>query len=366
MRKVIPIVDKRPLVNPLLSASYKHKEGSPLKDHFGRPLRDLRISVTDRCNFRCDYCMPRENFGSDHTFLPYADILSFEEIARLARIFAKLGVDKLRLTGGEPLLRKNLSMLLKMLSSVKGNNENALDIAITTNATLLKQQASALKQAGLNRITVSLDALEPQLFKKMSDSRIDVATVLEGIRAADQVGLAPLKINMVVRKNINDNQIIPLAEYFRHSGKILRFIEFMDVGVTNSWMKSEVLSATEIISIVQERFPLEPISPNYDGEVARRWRYLDGAGEVGVISSVSQTFCGDCTRMRLSPEGRLYTCLFAENGFDLRTPLRDGADDQEITDIIAGIWHQRNDRYSELRGQQTTDRKKIEMSYIGG
>ena len=232
--------------------------------------------------------------------------------------------------------------------------------------TLLKQQASALKEAGLSRITVSLDALEPQLFKKMSDSRIDVATVLEGIHAAGQVGLAPLKINMVVRKNINDNQIIPLAEYFRHSGKILRFIEFMDVGVTNSWIKSDVLSAREIISMVHDRFPLEPISPNYDGEVAKRWRYIDGAGEVGVISSVSQTFCGDCTRMRLSPEGRLYTCLFAESGFDLRTPLRDGADDQEITDIIAGIWHQRSDRYSELRGQQTTDRKKIEMSYIGG
>ncbi len=366
MTKIIPISDiRRDTAKPLPQADYV--PGRPVVDQHGRALRDLRISITDRCNFRCSYCMPREEFGSDHSFLPHSQILSFEEIARTARIFAGLGVNKLRITGGEPLLRKEMPRLIAMLSQIRDLDDRPLDIALTTNATLLERLAAPLRDAGLQRITVSLDALDPELFQKMSDSRIHVDQILAGIEAASRAGIAPIKINMVVKKGVNDHQILPMAEHFRHSGHILRFIEFMDVGVTNHWDMTDVLSGRDILQILQSKFDLQPVHANYPGEVARRWRYADGGGEIGLITSVTHAFCGDCTRLRMSPEGKLYTCLFADQGHDLRALLRSSASsDHAIGCAIAGIWTGRTDRYSELRDQLRGTREKIEMSYIGG
>src|SRR5688572_622777 len=338
----------------------KTARGGPL-DRLQRPLRDLRISVTDRCNFRCVYCMPKEVFGSDYQFLERKEILTFEEIARAARIFAGLGVEKVRLTGGEPLVRRNLEQLIELLARIPG-----LDLTLTTNGSLLERKAEALRRAGLARITVSLDALDDATFKRMNDVDFPVAKVLAGIDAAAAAGLAPVKINMVVKRGMNEGDILPMARRFRGSGHILRFIEYMDVGHTNGWRMDDVVSARETVSMISREMPLEPADPNYTGEVAQRWRYRDGGGEIGVIASVTQAFCRDCTRTRLSTEGKLYTCLFATAGHDLRTLLRGGASDEEIRDAVAAIWSKRADRYSEIRTSHTAKLQKIEMSYIGG
>jgi cyclic pyranopterin phosphate synthase len=339
----------------------------PALDTRRRPLRDLRISVTDRCNFRCTYCMPREIFDSHYEFMPHAALLSFEEITRVAGVAAQLGVRKLRLTGGEPLLRKDIEKLVEMLARLRTPDGAALELTLTTNGTLLAKKAQSLKDAGLNRVTVSLDALDDAMFERMSDSRVSVQTVLQGIEAAARVGLAPVKVNMVVRKGVNDSQIVPMAEHFRHSGHILRFIEFMDVGSTNGWNMAEVLTGAQILDRIGAHYSLEPAESTYRGEVASRWRYADGAGEIGLITSVSQPFCGDCTRARLSPEGKLFLCLFASQGHDLRSILRAGASDDDIAARMAGIWSRRSDHYSEQRGRETSAaEKKIEMSYIGG
>ncbi|HLZ70946.1 MAG TPA: GTP 3',8-cyclase MoaA [Dehalococcoidia bacterium] len=334
-----------------------------LTDTLHRPLRDLRISVTDRCNFRCTYCMPREVFGADFQFLPRADLLSFEEIARLAGVFARGGVRKLRLTGGEPLLRRDLETLVSLLAKVPG----IADIALTTNGSLLSpEKARALHAAGLGRVTVSLDSLDDAVFEAMNDVGFPVARVLEAMDAADAVGLGPVKVDMVVRRGANDPSIVPMAERFRGSGRILRFIEYMDVGNSNGWRMDDVVPAAEILDRVNERWPLELIPPNYAGEVATRYRYVDGGGEIGVIASVTQPFCGACTRGRLSADGRLYTCLFGVLGHDFRGPLRAGASDEELTDLLGRIWGSRRDRYSELRSEQTLPLRKVEMSHIGG
>ncbi len=336
-----------------------------LLDRRGRSLRDLRISVTDRCNFRCVYCMPRERFGSDHRFLPRKELLSFEEIFRLARLFHARGVRKVRITGGEPLLRKDLDQLIGMLASLED-----IDIALTTNGVLLPELAPRLRAAGLKRITVSLDALDDEIFRRMSDADWPVAKVLAGIEAAAAAGLGPVKVNMVVKRGSNDEQILPMAEYFRHRGHILRFIEFMDVGSSNGWNMDEVLPSAQLIERIQHSFPLEAIDPNYAGEVAERWRYRDGGGEIGVISSVTRAFCQQCTRLRLSTDGKLYTCLFTSQGHDLRALLRadagHAADDAALDAFIATVWQQREDRYSEIRTAHTLRQHKIEMSYIGG
>jgi cyclic pyranopterin phosphate synthase len=353
--KVIPI--RHASRAPIRAPRY---DGTPLADTRGRPLRDLRISVTDRCNFRCTYCMPREVFDADYKFLPHAAILSFEEIARLAGIFVGLGVKKIRLTGGEPLLRKGLPGLVAMLAPL------GADLTLTTNGSTLVKHAAALKEAGLNRITVSLDSLDEATFRAMNDADFPVEKVLDGISAAANAGFAPVKINMVVKRGVNDHQIVDAARHWRDSGHILRFIEFMDVGSTNGWRMDDVIPSAEVVRRIAEAFPLEPAEPNYSGEVAERWRYADGAGEIGVISSVTRAFCGDCNRMRLSTEGSLYTCLFAQQGHDLKTLLRGGADDDAIRDSIAAVWHSRDDRYSEIRTSETAKIRKVEMSYIGG
>jgi cyclic pyranopterin phosphate synthase len=327
----------------------------------GRRLRDLRLSVTDRCNFRCPYCMPREVFGPHHTFLPRSEILTFEEIQRLARLFHRLGVRKIRLTGGEPLLRQDLPELVEMLASLEG-----LDLALTTNGTLLAQHADALAAAGLGRVTVSLDSLDDETFQRMNDVDFPVARVLEGIAAAAAAGLGPIKINAVVRRELNDGGLVDLARHFKPSGHVLRFIEYMDVGNSNRWRPADLVPAAEIIRRIDAELPIEPIDPAYPGEVARRWRYRDGGGEVGVITSVTQPFCGDCTRARLSAKGELYTCLFAAAGTDLRAPLRGGADDAELESLIRRVWSRRTDRYSELRSADSAGQERVEMSYIGG
>jgi len=354
-RPPIPIVP----LEALLPALETHSENGNglLADRRMRPLHDLRISVTDRCNFRCTYCMPKDKFGREHAFLPRSGLLSFEEITRIARLFIGQGVKKIRLTGGEPLLRKGIEDLIAMLAPL------GAELTLTTNGALLAQKAKALAAAGLKRVTVSLDGIEDAVFRRMNDVDFPVERVLAGIDAA--AGLAPLKVNCVVRRGINAAQIIPLARRFRGSGHILRFIEFMDVGCSNGWRMDEVIPSREVLAMIAEHFPLEPIDPNYTGEVAERWRYRDGAGEIGVISSVTQAFCHECTRARLSPEGRLFTCLFANRGYDLCTPLRQNADDAALAELIRGIWRLREDRYSELRGAATV-RDKIEMSYIGG
>ena len=338
-------------------------------DTLARPLRDLRISVTDRCNLRCTYCMPREVFGKDFAFLPRAELLSFEEITRLARIAVDLGVRKLRLSGGEPLLRHDLERLIEQLAALRTPDGKALEIAMTTNGVLLGRKASALRDAGLTRLTVSLDGLSDATFQRMSDSPVPVARVLEGIAAAQASGLTPLKVNMVVRRGINEHEIVPLARHFRHSGVIVRFIEYMDVGSSNGWRLDEVVPAHEVLARIGAEFPLLAIDPNYHGEVAQRWAYADGGGEIGVIASVTQAFCHACSRLRLSTDGRLYTCLFATSGTDLRDPLRRGADDADLAARIADTWRARQDRYSALRHAETAapaNGKRIEMSYIGG
>ena len=356
MKKVIPLV-----AAPSRERAPRERfAGGRLVDTRGRPMRDLRISVTDRCNFRCVYCMPREVFDSSYRFLPHAAILSFEEIARLARIFVGLGVQKIRLTGGEPLVRRDLPRLVAMLA------ELPVETTLTTNGSLLARHARALKQAGLQRITVSLDSLDDATFRRMNDADFPVARVLEAIDAAAQAGLAPVKINMVVKRGLNDEQILAMAERWRGTGNILRFIEYMDVGSSNGWRMDEVVPSAEVVQRLSARWPLAPIDPNYPGEVAERWRYVDGAGEIGVISSVTRAFCSSCNRMRLSTEGSLFTCLFAQSGHDLKGLLRGGASDEAIRDEIAAVWRQREDRYSEIRTAETARLRKVEMSYIGG
>ena len=341
-----------------------------LADQRGRPLHDLRISVTDRCNFRCVYCMPKDVFDKDYQFLPHSDLLSFEEIERIVRIAIEHGVEKIRLTGGEPLLRKHIERLVEMLAKLTTRAGQPLDLTLTTNASLLVRKAQSLKDAGLTRVSVSLDALDDATFKRMNDVDFPVRDVLDGIEAAQRVGLAPLKVNTVVQKGVNDDQIVPLARHFKGSGIILRFIEFMDVGASNGWNMASVVPSAEVIERIHATFPLESLQPNYLGETAERWRYLDGSGEIGVISSVTQAFCHDCTRARLSTEGKLYLCLFATHGYDLRALLRQGRSDLEISNALAGVWQQRDDRYSELRADPETQAaraaRKIEMSYIGG
>jgi cyclic pyranopterin phosphate synthase len=326
----------------------------------GRPVRDLRISVTDRCNFRCSYCMPKSVFGQGYRFMDRKELLSFEEIERVARAFVRLGVEKVRLTGGEPLLRREVEGLVARLASIDG-----LDLTLTTNASLLARKARVLKDAGLNRVNVSLDSLDDATFRAMNDVDFPVARVLEGIEAASEAGL-PVKVNAVVKRGVNDDGIVEMARHFRRSSHTLRFIEFMDVGTTNGWRLDDVVPAAEIVERIDAVFPLEPVEAAYRGEVAQRWRYRDGAGEVGVISSVTQPFCGDCTRSRISAEGKLYTCLFAARGTDLRALIRSGASDDELTEAIGDVWLRRADRYSEIRTERTRERPRIEMSYIGG
>ena len=332
-----------------------------LTDKLHRPLRDLRISVTDRCNFRCVYCMPKEVFGSDYQFLERGQILSFEEITRLARIFVSHGVSKIRLTGGEPLVRRDLHQLVGMLSSISN-----LDLTLTTNGSLLARQAQSLKDAGLKRVSVSLDSLDDSIFKIMNDVDFPVQKVIEGMDAAAAVGLGPIKVNMVVKRGLNESSILPMARFFREKGYILRFIEYMDVGHTNGWRMDDVVSAAEIVKTINAEMPLEPVDPNYPGEVAERWRYKDGSGEIGVIASVTQAFCRTCNRARLSAEGSLYTCLFAVKGHNLRDMMRSGATDDELAQFITRVWGARTDRYSELRSENTISLPKVEMSHIGG
>lgn len=332
-----------------------------IRDTRGRALRDLRISITDRCNFRCTYCMPKEIFNHEYRFLERKQLLSFEEIERLARILVSLGVKKIRLTGGEPLLRRGVETLVEKLAAFPG-----IDLAITTNGVLLEKKAQQLKDAGLDRVTVSLDSMDSKVFKKINDVGAGVDQVLAGIEAAHRAGFKPVKINMVVKRGINDQSIVPMARHFRGTDHIVRFIEYMDVGNTNGWKMDDVVTASEMIAVVDEHFPVEPVRSNYPGEVANRWRYRDGKGEIGIIASVTQPFCGGCTRLRLSPEGSLYTCLFANSGYDLREPLRSGASDDEIQTKVSELWGVRDDHYSEIRTRETSSLSKVEMSYIGG
>ena len=338
---------------------------SAIKDRFGRPIMDLRVSVTDRCNFRCPYCMPAEIYGEKYEFLPKVQLLTFEEIARLARIFVHLGVTKLRLTGGEPLVRSSLEELVRLLAVIEGIE----DLTLTTNGYLLAQQAQALKEAGLQRVTVSLDSLDDEVFKRMNGRGYSTERVLGGIWRAEEVGLAPIKINAVVQRGVNDHTVVDLARFFKGTGHIVRFIEYMDVGNLNGWKLDQVVSADEIAEMIDAKMALEPLEPNYGGEVALRYRYRDGSGEIGIIASVTKPFCGDCTRARLSTDGKLYTCLFASQGTDLRGPVRSGSSDDDLVDLITGIWKRREDRYSEIRTLETQREsrpKKIEMYQIGG
>ena len=340
-------------------------------DTRGRALRDLRISVTDRCNFRCVYCMPKAIFGSDYEFMPRASLLTFEEIARLARIAVAHGVEKIRLTGGEPLLRKDIEDLIAMLSALRTPDGGPLDIALTTNGSALAAKARALKAAGLERVTVSLDSLDDSTFRAMNDVDFPVVRVLHAIDVAQEAGLGPIKVNMVVKAGLNEKDIVPMARHFRGTPHILRYIEYMDVGSTNGWRMDDVVSSAEVVRRVNAEFPLEEVERNYEGETSERWRYRDGEGEIGVISSVTRAFCHSCTRARISTDGKLYTCLFATHGHDLRALLRGGCTDEQLATVMAHIWRAREDRYSELRGAATkrlpvVDGKKIEMSYIGG
>jgi cyclic pyranopterin phosphate synthase len=372
--RVIPLAEQRyAAIRPRIPAQ-RLAAGSLVADTLGRPLHDLRISVTDRCNFRCTYCMPKDVFDRSYTFLPHASLLTFEEITRLARIFVELGVRKIRLTGGEPLLRKNVETLVGMLAALRGPDGAPLDLTLTTNGSLLARKARALGSAGLKRVTVSLDALDDRIFRGMNDVDFPVADVLAGIETARAAGLGPIKVNMVVKRGTNDSQIVPMARHFRehYDGRVvLRFIEYMDVGATNGWRMDEVLPSVQLIERLQAHFPLEPLAPTAAGETAERWRYRDGAGEVGVISSVTRAFCRDCNRARLSTEGKLFLCLFAGQGHDLRALLRgDVCSDDEIRAAIGAIWQGRGDRYSELRGAMTAEpgsgERRVEMHYIGG
>ncbi|MCL4693817.1 MAG: GTP 3',8-cyclase MoaA [Candidatus Hydrogenedentes bacterium] len=339
--------------------------GEPVQDRLARPIRDLRISVTDKCNFRCPYCMPADRYGEGYPFLTRQDLLSFEEIVQLARAFARSGVRKLRLTGGEPLLRRDLSLLVEMLAGIDGIE----DLALTTNGMLLKQHAVALRRAGLHRVTVSLDSLDDTAFAAMNGGRGSLGEVLDGIAAAAAAGLDPIKINVVVKRGVNDHTAAGLAEHFRGTGHIVRFIEYMDVGTLNDWRRTEVVPSAEVLGRIAEKFPVEPVDRDYPGEVAERYRYVDGAGEIGFISSVTAPFCGGCTRARLSADGKLFLCLFAKEGHDLRAPLREGADDGALEAVIRAIWGRRTDRYSEMRKNAGTTRganQKVEMYHMGG
>jgi cyclic pyranopterin phosphate synthase len=361
-----PLVDARVRRVTLPQPDQTQPAVGRLTDRLQRPLHDLRVSVTDRCNFRCTYCMPKEVFNRDHRFLPHSELLSFEEVARLARAFVAHGVEKLRLTGGEPLLRKDLTRLVEMLAALKTPGGHDIDLALTTNASLLRRHAACLAQAGLKRITVSLDALDDEVFRRMNDVDFPVADVLDGIDAAEAAGL-PIKINMVLQRGVNEDQVLPMARLFKERGHVLRIIEYMDVGTTNGWRLDQVVPAAQVVARIGAEMPLEPIEPNYPGEVAQRWRYRDGGGELGIVASVTQAFCRTCTRARLSIEGRLYLCLFASQGYDLRALVRGGASDEQLSAAIARIWAARSDRYSELRGQDGAGgAAKIEMSYIGG
>jgi len=374
--RLIALVDHRTAPLPVPRAGGGAPAGT-LRDARGRPLRDLRISVTDRCNFRCGYCMPVEAFGNAHAWLPHSALLSFEEITRAARLFAARGVRKLRLTGGEPLLRKGIETLIAQLVALRTPEGGKLDLTLTTNGALLARKARALRDAGLDRVTVSLDGLDDAVFRRMNGVDFPVADVLAGIDAARRAGLAPVKVNMVVQRGVNDGQILPMAAHFRGSGVTLRFIEYMDVGATNGWRMEQVLPSAEVLALLQTRFPLTSLEPTAPGETARRWGYVGAngrhdpaLGEVGLISSVTQTFCGDCNRIRLSMDGKLFLCLFASQGYDLRALLREGKTDAEIEAAIAAIWQARADRYSELRASLTPEaargRGRVEMSYIGG
>jgi cyclic pyranopterin phosphate synthase len=337
----------------------------PLLDRLGRPLETLRISITDRCNFRCVYCMPKEVFGRDHAFLERRELLTLEELARVVGIFAGLGVRTVRITGGEPLVRRNVEHLVELLAAIDTPGGDKLELALTTNGSVLAQKAEALAAAGLSRITVSLDSLDDEAFRAMNDVDFPVQRVLDGIDAAAAAGL-PVKVNAVVKRGANDGDVLALADHFRDSGHVLRFIEYMDVGSTNGWHLEDVVSAEEIVRRISQRWPLEPVAVERPDATARRWRYLDGAGEIGVVASVTQPFCGGCSRARLSAEGRLYTCLFAARGHDLRAPLRLGVSDEELAERLRAIWTRRTDRYSELRTSETASLPKVEMSYIGG
>jgi len=379
--KIIPLVDLRggTLHLPptsLLPAGQMTASGS-VSDTLGRPLRDLRISVTDRCNFRCGYCMPKEVFDKDYPYLPHASLLSFEEIVRIARQFVKLGVQKIRLTGGEPLLRKNIEGLIEQLAAIRTLDGNPLDLTLTTNGALLARKAKALKAAGLQRVTVSLDGLDDAVFRSMNDVDFPVANVLDGIHAAQAAGLGPIKINMVVKRGTNDQEILPMTRRFMGSGMVLRFIEYMDVGATNGWRMHDVIPSADVIQHIQSELPLVALEPANPGETAQRWGFANAAGahdkaagEIGVISSVTQAFCGDCNRARLSTEGQLYLCLFANQGYDLRSLVRGSSTDEDLASSIGHIWSGRTDRYSELRSALATDTgtggRRVEMSYIGG
>jgi GTP 3',8-cyclase len=366
---IIPIADYRRAAMPAPMGAPIAANGL-VADTLGRPLRDLRISVTDRCNFRCTYCMPKEVFDKDYPYLSHDALLSFEEITRVAKLFVAHGVQKIRLTGGEPLLRKGLERLVEQLAVLKTVDGKSLDITLTTNASLLAKKAQSLKDAGLNRVTVSLDGLDDTVFKQMNDVDFPVADVLNGIEEAQRVGLAPIKVNMVVKRGTNDQEIVPMARHFKGTGVALRFIEYMDVGATNGWRMDEVLPSREVMERLHAQFPLLALEPSVIGETAERWGYADGSGEVGFISSVTQAFCHDCNRARLSTEGKLYLCLFANQGYDIRELLRGGVSDADITSAIARIWLKRDDRYSELRSELSPDTgaglRRVEMSYIGG
>jgi cyclic pyranopterin phosphate synthase len=380
--RVIPLVNQRiPALAPpaaAFSPASRITADGLLADALGRPLRDLRISVTDRCNFRCNYCMPKEIFDKDYPYLPHGDLLSFEEITTIARQFVAHGVRKIRLTGGEPLLRKNIEVLIEQLAALRTVDGQPLDLTLTTNGALLARKARALRDAGLQRVTVSLDGLDDAVFRRMNDVDFPVADVLAGIDAARAAGLGPIKINMVVKRGTNDHEILPMARHFRSSGMVLRFIEYMDVGATNGWRMDEVLPSAEVVKLIHAELPLVQLDPSAPGETAERWGFADAAGhhdvtagEIGVISSVTQAFCHDCNRARLSTEGKLYLCLFATQGHDLRSLLRDGASDADIASAIGHIWRARADRYSELRAALPPDTsdvapRRVEMSYIGG
>ncbi|GAB4213979.1 MAG: GTP 3',8-cyclase MoaA [Rhodoferax sp.] len=372
--RVIPLMDVRPKGLPLPPHAHdpQHRIAATglLGDTLGRSLRDLRISVTDRCNFRCNYCMPKEIFDKDYPYLQHHELLSFEEVTRVVRVFIAHGVQKIRLTGGEPLLRKNLERLIEQLAALRTLDGRPLDLTLTTNGALLARKARALKDAGLQRITVSLDAMDDAVFKRMNDVDFPVGAVLDGIAAAQAVGLGPIKINMVVKRGTNDHEILPMARHFRGSGMVLRFIEYMDVGATNGWRMDEVLPSAEVLKRLRALGELRALQASAPGETAQRWAWADGAGEVGLISSVTQAFCHDCNRARLSTEGQLYLCLFASHGYDLRTLIRGSASDADLANAIGYIWRQRDDRYSEIRSKLPADTgapvKRIEMSYIGG
>ena len=368
--RIIPLLDQRSATRAALVPAQAIPATGLLADALGRPLRDLRISVTDRCNFRCSYCMPKEVFDKHYPYLPHADLLSFEEITRVTRQFVAHGVRKIRLTGGEPLLRKNIEILVEQLAALRTVDGEPLDITLTTNGSLLARKAKALKAAGLQRVTVSLDGLDDTVFRQMNDVDFPVAEVLEGIAAAREAGLGPIKVNMVVKRGTNEHEILAMARHFKGTGIVLRFIEYMDVGATNGWRMDEVLPSAEVVKLINAELPLVQLEPSAPGETAQRWAYADGTGEIGVISSVTQAFCSECNRARLSTEGQVYLCLFATQGHDLRSLIRGNASDEQLASAIGHIWHGRTDQYSQLRASLPPDSgtgaKRVEMSYIGG